>query len=59
MGLVATSSPSIQPPSPSSQPATAHGKGKRGEASGLWMAQNRFYALGGRHDQESAPDVIT
>ncbi|XP_070050877.1 uncharacterized protein [Nicotiana tomentosiformis] len=57
-GYVAGSSSSVRPPGKGSQAPAGHGRGRSG-ASISSDPQNRVYALTGRQDQESSPDVVT
>ncbi|XP_070036898.1 uncharacterized protein [Nicotiana tomentosiformis] len=53
--LAKRSSMSVHPSGHESQSSTSRGRG-RGSSSG--NNQNRIYALAGRHDQKSSPDVV-
>ncbi|XP_070049856.1 uncharacterized protein [Nicotiana tomentosiformis] len=55
---VASSSSSLRPPEQGSQTPTGHGRGRSG-ASSSSDPQNRIYALPGRQDQDSSPDIVT
>ncbi|XP_070017940.1 uncharacterized mitochondrial protein AtMg00860-like [Nicotiana sylvestris] len=57
-GSVAGSSSSVRPPKQSPQAPMSRGRG-RGRASSSSSPQNCSYALAGRQDQESSPDVVT
>ncbi|XP_070007629.1 uncharacterized protein [Nicotiana sylvestris] len=54
-GSVAGSLPSVCPPGQGPQAPISRG---RGRASSSSNPQNRIYALAGRQDQESSPDVV-
>ncbi|XP_070014790.1 uncharacterized protein [Nicotiana sylvestris] len=56
-GSVAGSSSSVRPPRQSHQAPMSRGRGIGGAFSSS-SPQNRIYALAGRHDQESSPDVV-
>ncbi|XP_070041030.1 uncharacterized protein [Nicotiana tomentosiformis] len=56
--FVAGSSSSVWPPRQGSQAPAGYGRGRNG-ASSSSGPQNRIYALVGRQDQESSPDVVT
>ncbi|XP_070050429.1 uncharacterized protein [Nicotiana tomentosiformis] len=57
-GSVVGSSSSIRPPRQGSQAPISRGRGRGGVYSSI-DPQNRIYALGGRHNQESSPNVVT
>ncbi|XP_070054241.1 uncharacterized protein [Nicotiana tomentosiformis] len=57
-GSVVGSSSSVRPPREGSQAPIGRGRG-RGGASSSSGPQNRIYALAGRQDQDSSPDVVT
>ncbi|XP_060183089.1 uncharacterized protein LOC132613046 [Lycium barbarum] len=58
-GSIAGSSFSVRPPGQGSSPAPV-GRGRgRGQVSASGRNQNRIYALAGRQDLESSPDVVT
>ncbi|XP_070040571.1 uncharacterized protein [Nicotiana tomentosiformis] len=57
-GSVVGSSSSVRPPGQGSQVPINRGRG-RGRASSSSGPQNRIYALVGRQDHESSPDVVT
>ncbi|XP_070008231.1 uncharacterized protein [Nicotiana sylvestris] len=57
-GFVARLSSSVRPPRQSPQAPMSRGRG-RGGASSSRSPQNRIYALAGRQDQESLPNVVT
>ncbi|PPY92736.1 hypothetical protein C5P31_25780, partial [Escherichia coli] len=54
----ATGSMSVHPSGRESQSSAGRGRG-RGRGSSSSGNQNRIYALAGRQDQESSPDVVT
>ncbi|XP_019239260.1 PREDICTED: serine/arginine-rich splicing factor RS2Z32-like [Nicotiana attenuata] len=56
-GSAAGSSSSVRPPGQGPQAPMSRGRG-RGGASSSNSPQNRIYALAGRQDQESSPDVV-
>ncbi|XP_070050468.1 uncharacterized protein [Nicotiana tomentosiformis] len=56
-GSVAGLSLSVRPPGQGSQATIGHGIG-RGGAFSSSDPQNCIYALAGRHDQESSPDIV-
>ncbi|XP_059284756.1 uncharacterized protein LOC132038047 [Lycium ferocissimum] len=59
VGSIAGSSSSVRPPGQGSSSVLA-GRGRgRGQMSGSGSSQNRIYALTGRQDLESSPDVVT
>ncbi|XP_070043282.1 uncharacterized protein [Nicotiana tomentosiformis] len=59
-GFTAASSPSVRAPRPGPQSTQGRGSGRGGgDTSGSSGGQNRFYALTGRHDSETSPDVVT
>ncbi|XP_060202510.1 uncharacterized protein LOC132630949 [Lycium barbarum] len=57
-GSIAGSSASVHPSGREPQSSAGRGRGGGG-ASGVGEAQNRIYALAGRQDLESSPDVVT
>ncbi|XP_060185837.1 uncharacterized protein LOC132615291 [Lycium barbarum] len=57
-GSVAGSSSSIHPMGPGSHASVGHGRG-RGRVPSSGGPQHRIYALAGRQDLESSPDVVT
>ncbi|XP_070035190.1 uncharacterized protein [Nicotiana tomentosiformis] len=57
-GSVAGLSSSVRPPGQGSQAPMSHHRG-RGGASSSSDPQNRIYALVGRQDHKSSPDVVT
>ncbi|XP_059295486.1 uncharacterized protein LOC132048817 [Lycium ferocissimum] len=57
-GSIAGSSSSIRPPGQGLQTPAGQGRGRSG-ASSSSGPQHRVYALAGRQDRESSPDVVT
>ncbi|XP_070038250.1 uncharacterized protein [Nicotiana tomentosiformis] len=55
---IASSSSSVRPPGQVSQAPAGSGRGRSG-ASSSSSPQNHIYALAGRQDHESSPDVVT
>ncbi|XP_060177947.1 uncharacterized protein LOC132607886 [Lycium barbarum] len=58
IGSADGSSSSVRPLGQGSQAPAGRGRGREG-ASSSSGPQNRIYALAGRHDLESSPDVVT